>query len=172
MIKNLPAMWETWFRSLGWEGKGMAIHSSVLAWKISGTEKPGGLQSMGSQRVRHDRATNTFTFQPISLPVSAWSKSPCDLEGLTCYFGALMFYLCQWELYPCLIHRVVARLTVKLCKALRTVPGTWFVLYKYLLLLSNGKNCLIFLSLSNHLAGPWEHQLAWTNREEGLTWKP
>ena len=50
-IKNLPAMWEIQIRTLGQEDpleKGMAIHSSVLAWKISWTEEPGGLQYMGS----------------------------------------------------------------------------------------------------------------------------
>ena len=79
LVKNLPAMWETWVRSLvslvaqlvknlpavqetrvqslGREDpleKEMATHSSILAWKISWTEEPGGLQSMGSQRVGHD----------------------------------------------------------------------------------------------------------------------
>jgi len=57
MVKNPPAMQETWVRSLGWEDpleKGMATHSSILAWKIPRTEEPGGLQSMGSQRVGHD----------------------------------------------------------------------------------------------------------------------
>ena len=57
MIKNLPAMQETWVQSLGWEDaleKGMATQSSVLAWIIPWTEEPGGLKSMGSQRVRHD----------------------------------------------------------------------------------------------------------------------
>ena len=52
MVKNLPAMWETQVRSLGWKDpqeKGMGTHSSILAWKISWTEEPGGLQSMGSQ---------------------------------------------------------------------------------------------------------------------------
>ena len=55
-VKNLPAMWETWVPSLGWEDpeEGMATHSSVLAWRIPWTEKPGGLQSMESQGVRHD----------------------------------------------------------------------------------------------------------------------
>ena len=51
-VKNLPAMLETWVRSLGWEGplkKEMATHSSILAWRIPWTEEPGGLQSMGSQ---------------------------------------------------------------------------------------------------------------------------
>ena len=56
-IKNLPAVQETWVRSLGLEDpleKEMATHSSILAWKISWTEQPGELQSMGSQRVGHD----------------------------------------------------------------------------------------------------------------------
>ena len=56
-LKHLPAMRETWLRSLGWEDpleKEMATHSRVLAWRIPGTEEPGGLLSMGSHRVRHD----------------------------------------------------------------------------------------------------------------------
>ena len=60
-VKNPPAMRETWVRSLGWEEpleEGMVTHSSILAWRIPGTEEPGGLQSVGSQRVRHDWATN------------------------------------------------------------------------------------------------------------------
>ena len=57
MVKNLPAMQETRVRILGQEDpleKRMATHSSVLAWRILRTEEPGGLQSMGSQRVGHD----------------------------------------------------------------------------------------------------------------------
>ena len=57
MVKNLPAMQETWVQSLGGEvplEKGMATHSSILAWEIPWTEEPGGLQSMGSQRVGHN----------------------------------------------------------------------------------------------------------------------
>ena len=57
MVKNLPAMQETQVRSLGWEDpleKGMATHSSILAWRIPWTEEPGGLQSMGSKRVGHN----------------------------------------------------------------------------------------------------------------------
>ena len=56
-VKNLPAMWETQVQSLGWDDpmeKGMAIHSSILAWRIPWTKPPGGLQSVGSQRVRHN----------------------------------------------------------------------------------------------------------------------
>ena len=51
MVKNLPAMQETWVRSLGQEDpleKGMATHSSILAWRLPQTEEPGRLQSMGS----------------------------------------------------------------------------------------------------------------------------
>ena len=57
MVKNLPAMQETCIRSLSWEDsleEGMAAHSSILAWRILWTEEPGGLQSMGLQRLRHD----------------------------------------------------------------------------------------------------------------------
>ena len=57
MVKNLPAMQETGVRSLGRENsleEEMATHSSILAWEIPWIEEPGGLQSMGSQRVGHD----------------------------------------------------------------------------------------------------------------------
>ena len=65
IVKILPEMQETQVQSLGQEDpleKGMATHSSILAWRIPWTDEPGGLQSMGSQRVGHDGATNTFTF--------------------------------------------------------------------------------------------------------------
>ena len=72
MEKNLPVtqeVQETELRSLGWEDpleKGMASHSSILAWRSPWTEEPGGLQSMGSQRVRHNWATIiSFTFIPF-----------------------------------------------------------------------------------------------------------
>ena len=57
MVNNLPEMQETWVRFLGREDpleKEMAAHSSILAWRIPQMEEPGGLQSMGSQRVRHN----------------------------------------------------------------------------------------------------------------------
>ena len=57
VVKNLPAMQETRVQSLGWEDpleKEMATHSSILGWRIPWTEQPGGLQSIGSQRVGHD----------------------------------------------------------------------------------------------------------------------
>ena len=61
-LKFLPAMQETWVWSLGWEDpleKEIATHSSILAWRIPWMEEPGGLQSMGSQRVGHDSKANT-----------------------------------------------------------------------------------------------------------------
>ena len=57
MVKNLPAMQETWVRSLGCEDpleEEMVTHSSTLAWKIPRAEEPGGLQSVESQRIRHN----------------------------------------------------------------------------------------------------------------------
>ena len=63
MVKNLPAMQESQVQSLGQKDpleKGMATHSSIVAWRIPWTEEPGRLQSMESQRVRHNRVTHTF----------------------------------------------------------------------------------------------------------------
>ena len=65
IVKNLPAMRETWVQSLGWEDplqKGMATHSSILAWTIPWTEEPGRLQSMGLQE---SDTTETLTLQQI-----------------------------------------------------------------------------------------------------------
>ena len=64
MVKNLPAMQETWVQSLGQKDpleKGKATHSSILAWIMPWTEEPGGLQPTGSRRVGHDLATTTHT---------------------------------------------------------------------------------------------------------------
>ena len=65
-VKNLPAVPETQIQSLGWEDpleKEMATHSGILAQKIPWTEEPGGLQSMGLQRVRHEWETNINTLK-------------------------------------------------------------------------------------------------------------
>ena len=82
MVKHLPTMWETLVRSLGQEDpleKEMAIHSSTLVWEIPWTENPGGLQSMGSQRVGHDWATSLhFTlshFSQVRFFVTPWTVS-------------------------------------------------------------------------------------------------
>ena len=82
MIKNLPAMQETQVWFLDQEDpleKGMANHPSILAWRIPSVEEPGGLQSMGLQRVGHDWATNTFTLfkicGKIQSYVGKWSET-------------------------------------------------------------------------------------------------
>ena len=75
MVKNPPGMQETRAQCLSWEDpleKGMAIHSSILAWRISWTEKPGRLQFTGSQRVRQGRATNKRTNQLHVLPTGGY----------------------------------------------------------------------------------------------------
>ena len=72
MVKHLPTMWETRVQSLGREdplGKEMATPSSILAWKIPWTEDPGRLQSMGSQRLRHDWVSSLHFTSPDSVSV-------------------------------------------------------------------------------------------------------
>ena len=91
LVKNLPAMWETWVRSLGWEDpleKGRAIHSSILAWRI-----PWTVLSMGWQRVRHDWVSFT-SLRGVSLEEgmathsnilawrSLWTEEPGRLQSM------------------------------------------------------------------------------------------
>ena len=76
-VINLPAMRETWVWSLGWEDlldKGMETHSRILAWKIQWTEEPCELHTLGSQRVIHNWATNTFFFFFIFLRLEKNTK--------------------------------------------------------------------------------------------------
>ena len=80
LVKNLPAMPETWFRSLTWKDtleKGMTTHSSVLAWRIPWKEEPGKLQSLRLQRLRHNWVTNTQTIlhlQHVPTLLSSWKQ--------------------------------------------------------------------------------------------------
>ena len=70
MVKNPPTMQETWVRSLDWEApleEEMAIHSSILAGRIPWTEKPGGLQSMGSQELDMTEYTHTHAHTHIQI---------------------------------------------------------------------------------------------------------
>ena len=78
-------MQKTWVQSLGWKDpleKEMATHFSILAWRISWTEEPGELQSMGSQGVEHDRATKTFTLSLVWMDESGviYSRWGCCLR--------------------------------------------------------------------------------------------
>ena len=84
MVKNLHAMQEVWFWSLGQEDpleKGMATHSSILAWRIPWTEEPGGLQSSGSQRVRHDWVTSLTHSQAYLSPLDNKEIKPVNHKG-------------------------------------------------------------------------------------------
>ena len=88
VVKNLPAVQESRVRSLGWEDpleKEMATHSSILAWKIPWTEEPGGLQSMGSQRVGHNQVTSTNTMDHGNSEIenARFASSKCELSGIT-----------------------------------------------------------------------------------------
>ena len=72
LVKNLPAVQETWVWYLSWEDpleKEVATHSNILAWEISWTEEPGGLHSLGSQRDGHDWATNTYNLFLPFIPI-------------------------------------------------------------------------------------------------------
>ena len=77
MVKRLPARRKTWVQSLGQEDpleKEMATHSSTLAWKILWTEEPGRLQSMGSQRVRHNWATSLIVYTVDLWTIWVWTE--------------------------------------------------------------------------------------------------
>ena len=78
-------MLKTWVQSLGWEdplGKGIATHSSILAWRIPWTEDPGGLQSMGSKRVRYtERLTQQQSFMPqLQLLICCFVQLPSGVQ--------------------------------------------------------------------------------------------
>ena len=114
-LKRLPAMQETWVRSLGWEDpleKEMATHSSILAWRIPWAEEPGGLQSTGLQRVRHDWAPS------LSIFITSGFKNFFNFSKLNegIIFSFLFWYIlknCFWGWtfiflmffgYFCLLH--------------------------------------------------------------------
>ena len=99
-VKNLPAMWETWVRSLHWGDtleEDKATHSSILAWWTPRTEELGELQSMGSQRVRHDWATKHST----AAKQGHWGPSLAvqQLRFHTCTGGG-MGSIPGWALMP------------------------------------------------------------------------
>ena len=92
LVKGLPAIWETWVQSLGQEDpleKEMATHSSILACRIPWREEPGGLQSTGSQRVGHNRQTNTHTCMYISILNIVPSGSSSQFEVI-CLFKQIL----------------------------------------------------------------------------------
>ena len=114
MVKNLPAKQETWVRSLGQENpleKEMAAHTCVLAWEIPWTEEPGGLQSVGLQRLEYDLVTKP-TASPaqrsrMGLPCGGLASVPGLTKLLKCNCCALKsqrFHLLQELLIPLLAN--------------------------------------------------------------------
>ena len=115
MVKNHPAMQETWAQSLGQEDppkEEMATYSSILAWRIPWTEEPSGLKSMGLQRVRHGWVTNTFTFSHFkdhfsclisfksNFPVSLGSSELHHIASVNYLFVSIsqsVYFACNWE---------------------------------------------------------------------------
>jgi len=98
MVKNPPAMWETWVQSLGWGDpleNEKATNSNILAWRIPWTEEPGGLQSMGSRRVWHNWMTFTFPASG-SFPVSWLFASGDQTIGASASASVLPVNIQSW----------------------------------------------------------------------------
>ena len=105
-VKNLPAMQETWFQSLDREGpleEKMATHSGILAWESPWLEEPGGLQSMRSQRVRHDWATELNWTEPGTEPTPSAVKAQILLFLLLIglFLAVRSLYCCSWAFSSC-----------------------------------------------------------------------
>ena len=133
-VKNLPARRKSHVLSLGWEDpaeKGMAPHASILAWEIPWTEEPGGLQSMGSQTVRHDQVTNTLTF------VHSEVKTTIKLMNMPSPHGSYL-YLCflvmictrtlWWIISESLSHIITANGLLTTTSEFGEAPQPWFSL--------------------------------------------
>ena len=87
LVKNLSEMWDTWVLSLDWEDpleKGPTTHPGILARRIPWTEGPGGLQTMGSQRVGHNGAASASAFSPLQAYHHSIFLSPAG-EQLRCF---------------------------------------------------------------------------------------
>ena len=92
-VKNLPAMQDTWVRSLGWEDpldKGVATHSGILSWRIPWAEEPDGLQSMGSQRVGHNWVTSV-QFSSVQSCPTLCNPRDCSTPGFPVHYQLLEF---------------------------------------------------------------------------------
>ena len=103
MVKNLPAVQETRIWSLCREDpleKGMATHSSILAWEIPRTEGPSGLQSMGSQRIRHDWETNWNNYTKCNELKYNYNYS-AQCEVIFFFFSLLRVLVATCRNTPC-----------------------------------------------------------------------
>ena len=98
MVKNLPAMWETWVRSPGGEDpleKRMTTHSSILAWRIPWTEEPGGLQSVGSHRMD----TTAAAAKSLQSCLTLCDPMDCSLPGSSVH-RILQARILEWVAIP------------------------------------------------------------------------
>ena len=97
LVKNRPAILETWVLSLGWEDpleKGLATHSSILSWRIPWTEEPGRLQSMGLQKVGRDWTTKTSSILHMVMYVfKCYSFNSSHLSYPHCVHKSVL-YVC------------------------------------------------------------------------------
>ena len=136
-VKNLPAMQETRVWSLGQEKplkEEMATHSSILAWRIPWTEKPGGLQCTGSQRIGHNSATNTTT---TTNPQHFLYKGYRQFTSSSCDIRNRFFWTEQCSLLNCkdtkfLIQLIKIKFRLKMLTELpwqRTHAYFSFILY-------------------------------------------
>ena len=139
LVKNLPAMRETWVQSLGWEDpleEGMTTHSSFLAWRMPWTEGPGGLLSKGLQRVGNDWVTFTslhpfleFFHWNIVLPAGAWhftwNSAYCSvLSSKT--FSVLFLSLCRKSIRRETSHDVLVLFCERFFYTWRNVPSNFW----------------------------------------------
>ena len=129
MVKNLPAMQETWVRSLGWEDpleKGMATHSSILAWRILWTEEPGGLQSMGSERVRQDwvitHTLDTFIWLPAYHQLASYNYH--QVTQLSFLLVVITFKICSLSNFQ-VYSTMLTIITMLYIRSLACSPYDW-----------------------------------------------
>ena len=150
MVKNPLAMQGTCVRSLGWENpqeKGMATQSCILAWKIPWTEEPGGLQSMGFQRVRHNWATEHMLTQ--THVCKTLKNFYCSWFTMLCYF----LVYAKWISYTH-IHSFFSSVQSLIRVRLFAIP--WTAAHQASLSINNSCNLLKLMSIelvmpSNHL---------------------
>ena len=147
MVKNPPVKRETWIGSLGWEDpleEGVATHSSILAWGIPWTEEPGGLQSMGSQRVGHTWVTK-HTQQP---PKSSGLRYLVTLEQCRNFLISSFFLRDFTDKWMWLSISLNSILTVFL-RAIANTDRSFLFIFSYLLILFTHK--VLYMKSSNHI---------------------
>ena len=151
MVKNMPAMQESWVPSLGWKGlleKGMATHPSILAWRIPGAEEPGGLESIRLQscRVRYSWMTNVYTHAYCSVSCASTTHPallPLTADSALCAIIESQSLKLHWNSCPL------------------TYPRISFLWFRFLLHLPRFKKCLV----TPHVLSCFSHHFCWSRRQ-------